>query len=67
MSTTAFKEENAKQDLATGSEEELQKSISATESSHPVLTRLRQKIQGRPADSSILTDYSRMHHRHNRD
>ena len=33
----------------------------------PALLRLRQKLDGRSTDIGVLTDYSRMHHRHNRD
>jgi hypothetical protein len=45
----------------------LQKSLSAAKTSHPALMRLRRKIASQDEDSGVMTDYSRMHHRHNRE
>lgn len=42
-------------------------SLSSAKTSHPALLRLHQKLEGRNPDIGVVTDYSRMHHRHNRD
>ncbi|WP_124577838.1 YhhA family cyclophane-containing RiPP [Pedobacter sp. KBW06] len=34
-------------------------------SSHPALSRMREKVM-QQSDAQSITDYSRMHHRHNR-
>lgn len=45
---------------------QLRKRLVEEQSGHPALSRLRQRIEGLSADSGVVTDYSRMHHRHSR-
>lgn len=47
--------------------ERLRQVLLETPTDNPALRRLRLKVEGGTADAGVLTDYSRMHHRHNRD
>ena len=48
-------------------ENDLREALKNGSTVHPVLTRMVAKLNKAMADPEVITSYSRMHHRHNRD
>jgi hypothetical protein len=46
---------------------DLREALKNGTTAHPVLTRLIAKLDKANGASEVITSYSRMHHRHNRD